>query len=441
MLKKFSLFALTLLLLAALNVPLAAAEKPYLEVQVNGDGSVTFFTRETENGVWDLNNDSLYIYKQSDEIQLSLWNPPPIVSLSLWTTFETGLTYPYENNTNPEASIERWGTRLEELVDGANTPLKPGKYCAVAVGDGRFLTDPVEFEIKEWERTLQVEASADGTVSFATKGFFSGSSEVRVYKQGEACDPAANNGVILEFPISYQCSTNVTYPDGKGTAECLRKEETVNEYVTDAPLKSGSYYAVVVDFDKDTLLSEPVEFEIPETQPSLRIEVSEDGTITGTTTGYFDLNNRTEVQIYKADEAYDPAAATNRPILKWRVPHQYENTETYPGSGHVGCLRQEELSAGSRSPLKGGRYLAVVVDTDAETVVVEPVTFEVPGETEDNESAATPTKAPITEPSAEPADQENSTNGNLILSLCSGAAVLVVVIVVIVFAVKRKKKR
>ena len=441
MLKKFSLFALTLLLLAALNVPLAAAEKPYLEVQVNGDGSVTFFTRETENGVWDLNNDSLYIYKQSDEIQLSLWNPPPIVSLSLWTTFETGLTYPYENNTNPEASIERWGTRLEELVDGANTPFKPGKYCAVAVGDGRFLTDPVEFEIKEWERTLQVEASADGTVSFATKGFFSGSSEVRVYKQGDACDPAANNGVILEFPISYQCNTNITYPNAQGMVECLRKEETVNEYVTDAPLKSGSYYAVVVDFDKDTLLSEPVEFEIPETQPSLRIEVSEDGTITGTTTGYFDLNNRTEVQIYKADEAYDPGTTTNQPILKWRVPHQYENTETYPGSGSVGCLRQEELSAGSRSPLKGGRYLAVVVDTDAKTVVVEPVTFEVPGETEDNESAATPTKAPITEPSVEPADQENGTNGNLILSLCIGAAVLVIVIVVIIFAVKRKKKR
>ena len=438
MLKKFSLFALTLLLLAALNVPLAAAEKPYLEVQVNGDGSVTFFTRETENGVWDLNNDSLYIYKQSDEIQLSLWNPPPIVSLSLWTTFETGLTYPYENNTNPEASIERWGTRLEELVDGANTPFKPGKYCAVAVGDGRFLTDPVEFEIKEWERILQVEAAADGTVSFATKGFFSGSSEVRVYKQGEACDPAANNGVILEFPISYQCSTNVTYPDGKGTAECLRKEETVNEYVTDAPLKSGSYYAVVVDFDKDTLLSEPVEFEIPETQPSLRIEVSEDGTITGTTTGYFDLNNRTEVQIYKADEAYDPAAATNRPILKWRVPHQYENTETYPGSGHVGCLRQEELSAGSRSPLKGGRYLAVVVDTDAETVVVEPVTFEVHGETEDNESTAAP--APTAESSAEPADRENGANGDTILYLCIGAAVLVVAIAVIVFAVRRKSK-
>ena len=247
--------------------------------------------------------------------------------------------------------------------------------------------------------------------------------------------------MILEFPISYQCSTNVTYPDGKGTAECLRKEETVNEYVTDAPLKSGSYYAVVVDFDKDTLLSEPVEFEIPETQPSLRIEVSEDGTITGTTTGYFDLNNRTEVQIYKADEAYDPAATTNQPILKWRVPHQYENTETYPGSSSVGCLRQEELSAGSRTPLKGGRYLAVVVDTDAKTVVVEPVTFEVPGETEDNESAATATKAPITEPSAEPADQENGTNGNLILCLCIGAAVLAVVLVVIVFAVKRKRKQ
>lgn len=348
------------------------------------------------------------------------------------------MTYPYENNTNPEASIERWGTRLEELVDGANTPFKPGKYCAVAVGDGRFLTDPVEFEIKEWERTLQVEASADGTVSFATKGFFSGSSEVRVYKQGDACDPAANNGVILEFPISYQCNTNITYPNAQGMVECLRKEETVNEYVTDAPLKSGSYYAVVVDFDKDTLLSEPVEFEIPETQPSLRIEVSEDGTITGTTTGYFDLNNRTEVQIYKADEAYDPAAATNRPILKWRVPHQYENTETYPGSGHVGCLRQEELSAGSRSPLKGGRYLAVVVDTDAETVVVEPVTFEVHGETEDNESTAAP--APTAESSAEPADRENGANGDTILYLCIGAAVLVVAIAVIVFAVRRKSK-
>ena len=327
---------------------------------------------------------------------------------------------------------------MEELVDGANTPFKPGKYCAVAVGDGRFLTDPVEFEIKEWERTLQVEASADGTVSFATKGFFSGSSEVRVYKQGDACDPAANNGVILEFPISYQCNTNITYPNAQGMVECLRKEETVNEYVTDAPLKSGSYYAVVVDFDKDTLLSEPVEFEIPETQPSLRIEVSEDGTITGTTTGYFDLNNRTEVQIYKADEAYDPAATTNQPILKWRVPHQYENTETYPGSGHVGCLRQEELSAGSRSPLKGGRYLAVVVDTDAETVVVEPVTFEVPGETEDNESTAAP--APTAESSAEPADRENGANGDTILYLCIGAAVLVVAIAVIVFAVRRKSK-
>lgn len=438
MLKKFSLFALTLLLLAALNVPLAAAEKPYLEVQVNGDGSVTFFTRGAENVDWNINDDALRIYKQGDEIQLNPGDPAPIFSMLIVGTFESGKTYPYETVTNPEAAIGMWGTRLEELVDGANTPFKPGKYCAVAVGDGRFLTDPVEFEIKEWERTLQVEASADGTVSFATKGFFSGSSEVRVYKQGDACDPAANNGVILEFPISYQCNTNITYPNAQGMVECLRKEETVNEYVTDAPLKSGSYYAVVVDFDKDTLLSEPVEFEIPETQPSLRIEVSEDGTITGTTTGYFDLNNRTEVQIYKADEAYDPAAATNRPILKWRVPHQYENTETYPGSGHVGCLRQEELSAGSRSPLKGGRYLAVVVDTDVETVVVEPVTFEVPGETEDNESTAAP--APTAESSAEPADRENGANGDTILYLCIGAAVLVVAIAVIVFAVKRKSK-
>ena len=49
MLKKICLFTLTLLLLAALNVPPTAAEKPYLEVQVNGDGSVTFFTRGVEN--------------------------------------------------------------------------------------------------------------------------------------------------------------------------------------------------------------------------------------------------------------------------------------------------------------------------------------------------------------------------------------------------------
>ena len=58
MLKKICLFTLTLLLLAALNIPLTAAEKPYLEVLVNGDGSVTFFTREAENGDWDLNDDA-----------------------------------------------------------------------------------------------------------------------------------------------------------------------------------------------------------------------------------------------------------------------------------------------------------------------------------------------------------------------------------------------
>ena len=51
MLKKICLFTLTLLLLAALNIPLTAAEKPYLEVLVNGDGSVTFFTREAETEI------------------------------------------------------------------------------------------------------------------------------------------------------------------------------------------------------------------------------------------------------------------------------------------------------------------------------------------------------------------------------------------------------
>ncbi len=175
--KKMGGTSLTLFLLAALNIPLTAAEKPYLEVLVNGDGSVTFFTREAENGDWDINDDALRIYKQSDEIQqLNPSDPAPIFSMLIEGTFEAGKTYPYETVTNPEATIGMWGTRLEELADGANTPLKPGKYCAVAVGDGRFLTDPVEFEIKEWERILQVEAAADGTVSFATKGFFSGSS-------------------------------------------------------------------------------------------------------------------------------------------------------------------------------------------------------------------------------------------------------------------------
>ena len=172
MLKKICLFTLTLLLLAALNVPPTAAEKPYLEVQVNGDGSVTFFTRGVENRNWNINDDALRIYKQSDEIQqLNPSDPAPVFSMLIEGTFEAGKTYPYETVTNPEATIGMWGTRLEELADGANTPLKPGKYYAVAVGDGRFLTDPVEFEIKEWERILQVEAAADGTVSFATKGF------------------------------------------------------------------------------------------------------------------------------------------------------------------------------------------------------------------------------------------------------------------------------
>ena len=84
MLKKICLFTLTLLLLAALNIPLTAAEKPYLEVLVNGDGSVTFFTREAENGDWDLNDDALRIYKQSDEIrQLNPSDPAPIFSMLL----------------------------------------------------------------------------------------------------------------------------------------------------------------------------------------------------------------------------------------------------------------------------------------------------------------------------------------------------------------------
>lgn len=84
MLKKICLFTLTLLLLAALNVPPTAAEKPYLEVQVNGDGSVTFFTRGVENRNWNINDDALRIYKQSDEIQqLNPSDPAPIFSMLL----------------------------------------------------------------------------------------------------------------------------------------------------------------------------------------------------------------------------------------------------------------------------------------------------------------------------------------------------------------------
>ena len=123
MLKKICLFTLTLLLLAALNVPPTAAEKPYLEVQVNGDGSVTFFTRGVENRNWNINDDALRIYKQSDEIQqLNPSDPAPVFSMLIEGTFESGKTYPYETVTNPEATIGMWGTRLEELVDGANTP-------------------------------------------------------------------------------------------------------------------------------------------------------------------------------------------------------------------------------------------------------------------------------------------------------------------------------
>ena len=94
MLKKICLFTLTLLLLTALNVPPTAAEKPYLEVQVNGDGSVTFFTRGVENRNWNINDDALRIYKQSDEIQqLNPSDPAPVFSMLIEGTFESGKTF------------------------------------------------------------------------------------------------------------------------------------------------------------------------------------------------------------------------------------------------------------------------------------------------------------------------------------------------------------
>ena len=307
--RKIVLLSLCGVLLLVLLCPFHASAEEYpitLSVSVKNDGSVQVtYNVEDQTKVccW-----AACIYKKGDVIDLSL---PELERMESWRRF-----------------------RLDALTDGPNSPLKPGEYFVVAIsheeGDpvDRFLSEPVAFEMGDWERSLKVEQEENGSFAFETKGFFGGCCSVRVYLQGKECDPTTNKGSVLSWPIDFTLESRKTYPEGCGKDVGYHDLSALKGGIPTRPLKSGNYYAIVVDEEKDQVLTDPVAFEV------------------------------------SGEEEPSPAPS----------------------------------------------------------------------------SAATLTKAPITEPSAEPADQENGTNGNLILYLCIGAAVLVIVLVVIVFAVKRKRK-
>ncbi len=339
--RKIVLLSLCGVLLLVLLCPFHASAEEYpitLSVSVKNDGSVQVtYNVEDQTKVccW-----AACIYKKGDVIDLSL---PELERTDDIVAFDpdvdrTGMIYPRSGEDYTRSyyqEMESWRRfRLDALTDGPNSPLKPGEYFVVAIsheeGDpvDRFLSEPVAFEMGDWERSLKVEQEENGSFAFETKGFFGGCCSVRVYLQGKECDPTTNKGSVLSWPIDFTLESRKTYPEGCGKDVGYHDLSALKGGIPTRPLKSGNYYAIVVDEEKDQVLTDPVAFEV------------------------------------SGEEEPSPAPS----------------------------------------------------------------------------SAATLTKAPITEPSAEPADQENGTNGNLILYLCIGAAVLVIVLVVIVFAVKRKRK-
>lgn len=339
--KKTILLSLCGILIGILfsSYPVQAEEYPItLSVSVKNDGSVQI-KAEGDKSVTHLA--AVCIYREGDIVDLSLPRNEQIASIAGYDLLKTmkgeGVLYPRSGEGYTRRFYQEmeswWKFRLDALTDGPNSPLKPGKYFAVAIYQGevdpdRFLSEPVAFEMGEWERSLKVEQEENGSFAFETKGFFGGCCSVRVYLQGKECDPTTNKGSVLSWPIDFTLESRKTYPEGCGRDVGYHDLSALKGEIPTRPLKNGNYYAIVVDEEKDQILTDPVTFEVSS----------------------------------EAEPSPAPSSAT----------------------------------------------------------------------------AFIPT--PISEPSAELADRENGANGDTILYLCIGAAVLVVAIVVIVFAVKRKSK-
>ena len=246
-----------------------------LNVTVQNDGSIQL---KADGDTSDTLRSSICIFRKGDIIDLSKRHDKqiaPIVSYDLLTVMldDNGSFYPSEGYTRKVyQNIEPWvRIRTETLTDGFNSPLKPGEYFAIAIYRGeedpdQFLSEPVPFVVNtdEWDRSLHVERQENGSFAFETKGFFSGYSDVRIYRQGAECNPKTKDGVVLSWAIDFQATSRETYPEGCGTMKNTYCDHSALQGgIGTRPLKSGNYYAIVVDENKGEILSDAVPFEVP----------------------------------------------------------------------------------------------------------------------------------------------------------------------------------
>ena len=281
--RKTVLLSLCGALLLVLLRPFHASAEEYpitLSVSVKNDGSVQI---KAEGDKTVTHRAVISIYREGDIIDLSLpenEQTAPITGYDLLGIMldDEGAFYPNSGEAYTRKFYQEmeswWRFRLDVLTDGPNSPLKPGKYFAVAIYHGevdpdRFLSEPVAFEMGDWERSLKVEQEENGSFAFETKGFFGGCCSVRVYLQGKECDPTTNKGSVLSWPIDFTLESRKTYPEGCGKDVGYHDLSALKGGIPTRPLKSGNYYAIVVDEEKDQVLTDPVAFEVSgEEEPS-----------------------------------------------------------------------------------------------------------------------------------------------------------------------------
>ena len=266
-------FCSVLLLILFFSSQVNAEEYPgSVEVTVNDNGSIFIKAYGFEEKSFQC---FVEIYQKEDVIDFSLPQEErikPLIAREITEARCDGILYPNQNYTRKfYQEMESWmDPRVDVLTDGVNSPLKPGEYYAIAVYDGRefdepeeIISEPFPFEVGEWSTSLQVEREENGSFAFETKGFYSGYSNVRVYRQGTVCDPTTRDGVVLTWAIDFKVESRKTYPEGCGPDMGYYDKSALVGGLETRPLKSGKYYAIVVDEQKGEILSDPVNFEVP----------------------------------------------------------------------------------------------------------------------------------------------------------------------------------
>ena len=268
------LITLCSVLLLILIFPFHVSAEEYpgsVEVTGNDDGSILIKAYGFEKKTYRC---FVRIYKKGEVIDFSLpkeEQPRLILSFDIIEA-RYGVLYPYQRFTRRDyLEFFKPGKEPEcvNLTDGWNSPLKPGEYYAIAVYSGddidepEILSEPFPFEVGEWSTSLQVEREENGSFAFETKGFYGGFSAVRVYRQGTVCDPTKTEGVVLIWGIDYKVESRKTYPEGCGKNMGYYDKSALVGGLETRPLKSGKYYAIVIDEKKGEILSDPVNFEVP----------------------------------------------------------------------------------------------------------------------------------------------------------------------------------